>query len=412
MMRGNKNALFNGRMDVHNYQRWLEYWQQRIGKERYADRALAFISHLKTKGLSDGRVCAYASRLPKLQRTLAQMSLEPHKIDSTQAENILAELLKDWMKGSTKQQYALLLKKFVNYVQSGNSDKNCDAVAWIKPSRYNKGSDVTVEASDLLSEEEILALMSAIQSVSKNVERDTAMLWALFECALRPGEILTMSVGDVKFKDSYCTISVKGKTGLKRGVIVLGYRAILEWLKRHPENNNPTAPLWYNMSSNHQGEGVGYSYLSKIVKMSAQKAAIKKRVWNYLFRHTQLTRVATRLREANLNAFAGWTQGSSMARKYVHLSGEDIEESVLEMHGLIEQRTKQSVLRTLRCPRCDSENSPEIKRCVKCGLVLDQELATRLNIKEQDQVRDIVKRIENIENEISSWLGSSLQIDT
>ncbi len=399
--------LFNGRMEVHNYQRWLEYWRRRIAKERFADKALAFISHLKTKGLSDGRVCAYASRLPKLQRVLAQPDLEPQKMDSIQAENILAELLKNAMKGSTKQQYALLLKKFVNYFQSGNSDKNCEAVAWIKPSKYNKGSDVTVEASDLLSEGEILALISAIPSVSKNVERDTAMLWVLFECALRPGEILTMTVGDVQFKDKYCTISVKGKTGLKRGVIVLAYRAVLEWLNKHPESDNPQAPLWYNLSSNHQGEGVGYSYLSRIIKRSAQQAAIKKRVWNYLFRHTQLTRVATRLREANLNAFAGWTQGSSMAARYVHLSGEDIENSVLEMHGIAKPKERRGMLSICQCPRCAHENSPETKRCLKCGFILDEELTTKLITQEQNLFNNIVKRIENIENQVSGWLESS-----
>jgi len=406
-MRGNKNALFNGRMEIHNYQRRLEYWQKRIGKEKHADKALAFISHLKTKGLSDGRVCAYASRVPKLQRTLAEMSLEPRKIDSIKAEKVLAELLKDWMKGSTKQQYAPLLKKFVNYVKTGNSDKNCHAVAWIKPSRYNKGRAVTVEAADLLSEEEILALLSAVASVSKNIERDRAMLWTLLECALRPGELLTMRVGDVKFKDKYCLISVRGKTGLKNGVIVLGYKAVLEWLNKHPQNDDPEAPLWYNMSSNHQGEAVGYSYLSRLVKRSAQKASIKKRIWNYLFRHTQLTRVATRLREANLNSFAGWTQGSSMARKYVHLSGADLENSVLEMHGLTNPEEKRNKISISRCPRCSHENSPEVRMCTRCGLVLDEQLAIKLNMDEQDLMNSISKRIENMEQTVSRWLASS-----
>ena len=404
MMRGTKKSLFNGRMEIHNYEQRLEYWKRRIAKERYTYRALEFISHLKTKGLSDGRVCAYASRLPGLQRVLAKADLEPEKIDSTEVENILAELLKNTMKGSTKQQYALLLKKFVNYVQNGNSDKSSEAVEWIKPSRYNKGMAVTVEASDLLSEDEILALISAIPSVSKSVERDTAMLWMLLEYALRPGEILTMTIGDVEFKDRYCTISVKGKTGLKRGVIVLGYRAVLGWLNRHPEKGNPQAPLWYNMSPNHQGEGVGYSYLLRLVKKSAQKAGIKKRVWIYLFRHTQLTRVATRLREANLNVFAGWTQGSSMARKYVHLSGDDIENSVLEMHGLGKPAQQGMVLRTARCPRCDYENSPEMKLCNKCGLMLDEELAKETSLKEQNQQNDVLKRIADLEKMVSEWL--------
>ena len=268
----------------------------------------------------------------------------------------------------------------------------------------NKGIAVTVEALDLLSEDEILALISAIPSVSKSVERDTAMLWMLLECALRPGEILTMTIGDVEFKDRYCTISVKGKTGLKRGVIVLGYRAVLGWLNRHPEKGNPQAPLWYNMSHNHQGEGVGYSYLSRLVKKSAQKAGIKKRVWIYLFRHTQLTRVATRLREANLNVFAGWTHGSSMARKYVHLSGDDIENSVLEMHGLGKPAQQGMVLRTARCPRCDYENSPEMKLCNKCGLMLDEELAKETSLKEQNQQNDVLKRIADLEKMVSEWI--------
>lgn len=42
-----------------------------------------------------------------------------------------------------------------------NCDKSSEAVEWIKPSRYNKGMAVTVEASDLLSEDEILSLISA-----------------------------------------------------------------------------------------------------------------------------------------------------------------------------------------------------------------------------------------------------------
>ncbi len=81
-------------MEIHNYQPSLEYWTRRIGKEEYAKEALAFISHLKTKGLNNGRVCAYASRLPNLQKALAEVNLELQQINSTNAEDLLGKLLK------------------------------------------------------------------------------------------------------------------------------------------------------------------------------------------------------------------------------------------------------------------------------------------------------------------------------
>jgi site-specific recombinase XerD len=51
--------------------------------------------------------------------------------------------------------------------------------------------------------------------------RDRTMLHVLFEAALRPGELLGMSVGSVEFKRDYCIITVKGKTKLKRILLVV-----------------------------------------------------------------------------------------------------------------------------------------------------------------------------------------------
>jgi len=53
-------------------------------------------------------------------------------------------------------------------------------------------------------------------------------LHVLFEAALRPGELLRMDVGSVDFKDGYCLISVKGKTGVKRIPLVVSFKPLLE----------------------------------------------------------------------------------------------------------------------------------------------------------------------------------------
>ena len=56
------------------------------------------------------------------------------------------------------------------------------------------------------------------------------MVSALFEAALRPGELLTMKVGSVEFRDECCIITVNGKTGLKLIPLVASHMLLLEWL--------------------------------------------------------------------------------------------------------------------------------------------------------------------------------------
>lgn len=60
-----------------------------------------------------------------------------------------------------------------------------------------------------MTPEDFTAIIRATQN-----KRDRAMVYVLFEAALRPGELLTMTVGSVVFKESYCLITANGKTGL------------------------------------------------------------------------------------------------------------------------------------------------------------------------------------------------------
>ncbi|HIE13871.1 TPA: site-specific integrase [Candidatus Bathyarchaeota archaeon] len=46
--------------------------------------------------------------------------------------------------------------------------------------------------------------------------RDRALVHVLFEAALRPGELLGMTVGSVEFRDKYYLITVNGKISVKR----------------------------------------------------------------------------------------------------------------------------------------------------------------------------------------------------
>jgi ribosomal protein L40E len=216
-----------------------------------------------------------------------------------------------------------------------------------------------------------------------------------------------MTVGCVQFKDCYCLISVVGKTGVKRIPLVASFKPLLDWLEKHPRRNDPKAPLWASLGNNSTGGRVSYYYLRKLLKRLAVKAGVKKDVWPYLFRHSTLTNMAKVLTEARLELYAGWVQGSRMTRRYVHFSGRDLEEAILQLHGLERGEKHDSMLKSIECPRCKTRNGPDAARCSFCGLILDRKLAEEMEEEERKKDQAVIARIERLEKLVRSLLNAS-----
>jgi ribosomal protein L40E len=63
--------------------------------------------------------------------------------------------------------------------------------------------------------------------------------------------------------------------------------------------------------------------------------------------------------------------GSKMAQVYVHLSGRDLDNALLELHGLKAQEKKEEKFKVKVCPRCEERNSPDAMYCKKCAFPID-----------------------------------------
>jgi hypothetical protein len=79
------------------------------------------------------------------------------------------------------------------------------------------------------------------------------MIYVLFEAALRPGELLTMYIRSVVFKDGYCLITANGKTSIKHILLVVSRKLLWEWLEEHPGRDNPEVSLRCSLASNYKG---------------------------------------------------------------------------------------------------------------------------------------------------------------
>jgi len=149
--------------------------------------------------------------------------------------------------------------------------------------------------------------------------RDRAFIAVLYESGCRIGEMLTLSASAVSFDAHGAVMMVEGKTGTRR-VRIVEYAGLL---KDYIEGRRGGGKRVF---------GMGYANACKVLRKAAARAGVSKRVNPHAFRHARATHLANFLTESQLKEFFGWSQGSEMAKVYVHLSGRDIDNAILEMY--------------------------------------------------------------------------------
>lgn len=257
----------------------------------------------------------------------------------------------------TKHEYRVTLKKFYRWIRGiQNRGIYPDEVAWITTTIKNRSYKLPEE---MLTEEEVRKLAQ----VASNV-RDKAMVNVFYESGARIGELLSLRIKDVKVEDELgAVIIVTGKTGDRRIGLIASAPSLADWINSNPDHENPDSFVW----------PIGPRQVDKVFKSLAKKAKIKKRISPHLFRHSRATHLATILTEQQLKQLMGWTMGSKMAQVYVHLSGRDLDNALLAMHGLATPEKPDEKFRLKTCPRCNEKNSPDAAYCKRCAFPLDVE---------------------------------------
>jgi integrase len=396
-----------GDTSLYKYGTRLKRYRYNIGLLPNGEVALRFLDHLGALGLSVGRISKYGSHLPPLLRVLPS---DLAAVTRTDMEGVVSAIncgnFTEW----TKHDKKLTLRKLVQYAKLGSCARDTPwppEVSWIRLNVKEKNFRVTPEG--LLTEDDFSSTVKATTN-----KRDRAMVYVLFEAALRPGELLTMYTSSVVFKEGYCLITANGKTGIKRIPLVVSVKPLLEWLEVHPFRDESDAPLWCALSRNaNGGRHLSYRHFQLLIKKITRRANLRKDIWPYLFRHTALTSMAKVFTESKLEQFAGWIHGSKMSRRYVHFSARDLEDAVLELHGLKPVATSKGLVQFVECPRCSNKDPLGNVRCSVCGMVVDKELAFELEAVERQKEKDLVEknavlqqRLEKLEGVILDFLQS------
>ncbi len=370
----------NSEIDIHNYKKRLESISRKIEFSEQISKAnkelfVKFKNNCFSEGISVCRITRYLYCLHDIAVWLRK-GLRGCNVEDIKGLVAKIEVMDKYAE-RTKYEYKMTLKKFYKWIRNKDHPKE---ISWIKLREKVNHQKLP---EDILTEEEVKKLIESGYST-----RDRALISALYESGCRIGEFIKIRIRDVEFDDFGIKLSVAGKTGSRKIRIVASVPYLQEWISRHPLNKDFNAFVWITESKN---EMMGYASLRKVLQVLARRAGINKRVNPHNFRHSRATHLANYLTDAQMKEFFGWTQGSDMASVYVHLSGRDIDNAILQnVYGKeVKKKNEQKdvlIPKSTSCIRCREENVNSNKFCFKCGMPLNEEV-NNLLIKKETRVK-------------------------
>jgi len=326
--------------DFHDFNHRLETLMNRVAEDRdISDEnkktLQRFLKYCELSELSKGRIVKLMDTLLIIAKWLGK---DFEKATKEDMENFVMMLQSKGYSEWTKHDYKVVVKKFWKWLR-GN-DEYPSEVKWIK---------TTIKKSN---KEELPNEVYTLEEIEKLIEvanspRNKLFVSLLYESGCRISELLNVKVKDITFEEDYAMVNVMGKTGNRSVPITKSIPYLKTWLNY--EDKGKDDYLF----------GLEYRNAVKILQGLFEKAKIDKPCNPHQFRHSRASELAKIMTESQMNQFFGWTQASSMARVYVHLTGRDL------IPKLITQ------VKTRKCLKCGFENPMDLKFCSSCLMPLD-----------------------------------------
>lgn len=352
--------------DIYNQPRRVAYYFKNFradpsfGKGNY-ELIEGFIRHSKLMGISDARLVRYLGDF----RILTKWLEKPwKKVTKKDIEDLIIKLESSAYAPESKRTLKVTLRKFMRWMRG--TTEYPEEVSWINMSMKDKPIK---KPEDMLTEDDVMTIVRA-----SNNPRNKAFITTLYESGCRIGEILPIKIKDLRFDEYGALMHVDGKTGYRRVRLVASVPQLKAYLNEHPNSDNPNAYFWH-WKNGHMTYHTALSTLAKLGK----KTGIKKALNPHNFRHSRATFLANHLTESQMKEYLGWIQASRMAQVYVHLSGRDVDRSILKMYGMeMKGEEKKTKIAAQSCPQCKTSNPPGGQFCTLCGTPLSEEVRARV----------------------------------
>jgi len=368
--------------DVHNIEREYELNNKKLQNSEHVSeenkRVMAkFVDECHADEVGKAAIRKYVSNFHTMLK-MAPEGFELLDAEKSDIKKLISEIKKSDYAPSTKKGFKVGLKKFYKLMEEG--DDYPDKVQFFDTNIADKDK----KRPDILSKKEIEKIIEACRN-----DRDRAMYKMLYESGFRASELMGLQIKDITFNEKGVKVKTDGKTGEREVLLVETERYLKSWLSKHPFSDIRSAPLWVKVDGRNIGENeslddkkISTNYMRLNLKRKATRAGVRikytdkgtktSEVYPHLFRHSRATHLATELTESTMKKFFGWTMSSDMPQTYIHLSGEDVENEILDMYGVENSENKNE---KVECPRCTRTYKGDENFCPRCSAPLNQEKA-------------------------------------
>ena len=291
--------------------------------------------HLKLeKSLSNNTIEAYLTDVDKLLAFLTLEGIDVRDVKLENLESFSAGLHDIGINARSQARILSGIRSFFRFLL-------LDGYIKADPSELLESPKMGKQLPDVLTVEEIDALISSTDRSERYGQRDCCILETLYSCGLRVSELCNLKLSDLYLNEGF--IKVEGK-GSKQRLVPISPRAIHElnnyFLAR---NEHPIKPGFEDyVFISRFGRKLSRTMAFYVIKHAAERIGLKKVISPHTFRHS----FATHLLEggANLRAIQAMLGHENIGTTeiYTSIDRSRLRAEIIEHHprNILQRRKK------------------------------------------------------------------------
>ena len=270
------------------------------------------------RAMSPNTVASYSS---DLEEFFAVVPAEPSQVSTQDILGYLSS--RDVLSKRSQARQLSALRSFFDWLvmEGDRKDNPCDAVDYPKLGRY---------LPEVLSLEEVEAIMDSVDLSSWMGKRDRAILEVLYGCGLRVSEAVGLRISHVYLDEGFVRVVGKGN---KERIVPMGEMAVgavREYLEVRPQ---PDAPQYDDiLFLNRFGRSLSRVSMFNMVKKQAMMAGVAKEISPHTFRHSFATHLVENGADLRVVQEMLGHESILTTEIYTHIDSSTWQRSILEHH--------------------------------------------------------------------------------
>lgn len=276
------------------------------------------------KALSANTLDAYLTDLSKLLHFLAGNNLSFFEVQRKDLQEFAAGLHDIGIHPRSQARILSGIKSFFHFLVL--ADYRAD-----NPAELLESPKIGFHLPEVLTVEEIDAIIGAIDLSKNEGQRNRAILETLYSCGLRVSELCNLKISDLYLEEGFIKVTGKGN---KQRLVPISPRAIKEITFWRMDRNTWRIKQGFEdiLFLARWGNGISRIMIFHLIKELAAAAGITKVISPHTFRHS----FATHLLEggANLRAIQAMLGHESIATTeiYTHIDRSMLRSEIIEHH--------------------------------------------------------------------------------